>query len=46
MRATLLEGEQLRGRVAWLSRYEFGLAQDGAEVVTIFRHALDDLTEV
>ncbi|MFT4627514.1 MAG: sRNA-binding regulator protein Hfq [Myxococcota bacterium] len=42
---TLLEGETLRGRVLWFSRYEFGLEVKGGVEVTIFRHALANLTE-
>lgn len=43
VQATLLEGEILRGRVTWFSRYELGMeVKEGVEV-TIFRHALHDL---
>jgi len=46
VRTTLLEGQQFSGRVAWFSRYEFQMAKDGDPAVTIFRHALRDLTEI
>lgn len=46
VQATLLEGEQIRGQVSWLSRFEFGLSHEGADVVTIFRHALDDIDAI
>jgi sRNA-binding regulator protein Hfq len=43
--ATLLEGTQVTGHVAWFSRFEFGVTvRDEAEVV-VFRHALDHLKE-
>ena len=47
VQATTLEGEQLRGRVSWVGRWEFGLelARGGA-CVTVMRHALDDIREV
>lgn len=37
---TLLEGEMVRGAVAWFGRYEFGMTVKGDVEVTIFRHAL------
>ena len=42
--ATLLDGDILRGRVAWFGRYEFGLILRTEAEVTIFRHALKDLS--
>lgn len=42
---TTLEGEQLRGQVAWFGRYEFGLKLKGDAEVVVFRHALHDLRE-
>jgi sRNA-binding regulator protein Hfq len=42
---TLLEGEVLRGIVAWFSRYEFALTVKGGVQVTVFRHALVNVTE-
>lgn len=42
--ATLMEGEQVRGVVRWFGRYEFGLEVRGGVELTIFRHALRDLT--
>lgn len=42
--ATTLEGDLLRGRVAWFSRYEFALElKPGVELV-LFRHALRDIS--
>ncbi len=41
--ATTLEGEVLRGTVAWFSRFEIGLAIKGGSVITVFRHALHAL---
>lgn len=46
IQVTLLEGELLRGTVAWFSRYEFGLKLKGDTDVVVFRHALHDLREV
>lgn len=46
VRATLLEGEQFSGRIAWFSRYEFQMTQGDAQTVTVFRHALRDLAEI
>lgn len=43
---TLLEGEQLRGQVAWFGRYEFGLTIKGDVEMTIFRHALANVRSV
>jgi len=43
--ATLLEGEQFSGEIGWFSRYEFQMIHKGEPVVTIFRHALHDLSE-
>ncbi|MBW1879268.1 MAG: hypothetical protein JRI25_04405 [Deltaproteobacteria bacterium] len=43
--ATLLEGERFTGEIGWFSRYEFQMTQEGDPVVTIFRHALHDLSE-
>lgn len=45
VQATLLEGEQLRGKVSWFSRFEFGLVVKGGVEVVVFRHALADLGE-
>lgn len=45
VQATLLEGEVLRGTVAWFGRYEFGLTLKGDVEVTVFRHALHELTD-
>lgn len=46
VQATLLEGEVLRGTIAWFGRYEFGLQLRTEVEVTVFRHALHDLTDV
>ncbi len=43
--ATTLEGEVFKGQVQWFSRFEFGLHLKGDVDVTVFRHALHDLTE-
>lgn len=40
---TLLEGEILRGRVGWFSRYEIGLEIRGETEIGVFRHALVDV---
>jgi sRNA-binding regulator protein Hfq len=43
--ATLLEGLQVPGTIAWFSRFEIGIAlKEGPEVV-VLRHALDHLKE-
>lgn len=42
--ATLLEGTQVRGLVSWFGRYEFGIAPRRGGAITVFRHALHDLT--
>lgn len=41
---TTVEGDVLRGVVAWFSRYEFGLRLKGDVEVTVFRHALQDIS--
>jgi len=46
VQATLLEGEVLRGTVTWFGRYEFGMLLKSDVPVTVFRHALHDLTDV
>lgn len=43
IQVTLLEGEQLKGQVAWFGRFEFGLRLKGDTLVTVFRHALADV---
>jgi sRNA-binding regulator protein Hfq len=43
--ATTLEGEMFKGHVQWFSRYEFGMKLKGDTDVTLFRHALHDLSE-
>jgi sRNA-binding regulator protein Hfq len=43
--ATLLEGEQFTGEIGWFSRYEFQMTHKGEPVVSVFRHALYDLSE-
>ncbi len=45
VQATLLEGEVLKGTVTWFGRYEFGMMLKSDVEVTIFRHALHDLTD-
>lgn len=42
---TCLEGDQFKGRVTWIGRYEFGLMVKGNVEVVIFRHALADVSE-
>lgn len=44
VQATLVDGDVLRGVVQWFSRYEFGLMIKGDVEVTVFRHALHDLS--
>jgi len=39
----LLEGEQIRGRIDWFSRYEIGLLLKGDVELSVFRHALQNL---
>lgn len=41
---TLVDGEVFRGSVQWFSRYEFGLLLKGDVEITVFRHALQDLS--
>ncbi|HJN73326.1 MAG TPA: hypothetical protein QGF58_05265 [Myxococcota bacterium] len=41
----LIEGEILKGRVAWAGRFEFGLVVKNKIEVTMFRHALVSLSE-
>lgn len=46
IQVTLLEGEILRGTVAWFSRYEFGLKlKSGDAEVAVFRHAIHELRD-
>lgn len=45
VQVTLLEGEQIKGVVTWFGRYEFGLKLKGDVEITVFRHALHDLSE-
>ena len=40
-----LEGDVLRGKVAWVGRFEFGLEVKGGIEVVVFRHALAKLSE-
>lgn len=44
VQATLVDGDILKGVVQWFSRYEFGLLVKGDVEVTVFRHALHDLS--
>lgn len=46
VQATLLEGDVLRGTLTWFGRYEFGMRLKSDVEVTVFRHALFDLTDV
>lgn len=46
VQATLLEGELIRGTLTWFGRYEFGLRLKSDVEITVFRHALHDLTDV
>jgi sRNA-binding regulator protein Hfq len=41
---TLLDGEILRGVLTWFGRYEFGLKLRSDAEVTVFRHALRDIS--
>ncbi len=41
---TLLEGELIKGRVRWFSRYEMALEVRGDATLYIFRHALHDVS--
>lgn len=42
---SLREGEVFRGQLAWVGRFELGLAVKGKVELTIFRHALENLGE-
>ena len=44
VRVSCLEGEVFSGEVAWVARWEIGLAVKGASLV-IFRHSIVDFTE-
>lgn len=44
-RAETLEGDELRGLVSWVGRYEFGLRQGNTAEVVVMRHALRRFTE-
>lgn len=39
----LLEGDQIRGRIVWFSRYEMGIQVKGGAEISVFRHALQNL---
>lgn len=45
LQITTLEGEQVAGRVTWLSEFEFGLELKGGVEVVVLRHAVADLKE-
>lgn len=42
--ATLIDGTVLRGVIEWFGRYEFGVRLKADASVTVFRHALRDLS--
>ncbi|MCB9744861.1 MAG: hypothetical protein H6741_04035 [Alphaproteobacteria bacterium] len=42
---TTLEGDQFKGKVTWIGRYEFGLMVKGNVEVTLLRHALVEVSE-
>ncbi|MCA9495149.1 MAG: hypothetical protein KC621_34715, partial [Myxococcales bacterium] len=42
--ATLIDGTVMRGVIEWFGRYEFGLRLKADTSVTVFRHALRDLS--
>lgn len=42
--ATSLEGDQFKGKVTWIGRYEFGLLVKGNVEVVILRHALAEVS--
>jgi sRNA-binding regulator protein Hfq len=44
LNVTLLDGEILRGHLQWFGRYEFGFKLRSDAVVTVFRHALRDVS--
>ncbi|MCO4744104.1 MAG: hypothetical protein KC912_04910 [Proteobacteria bacterium] len=41
---TLLEGEVIKGKIAWFGRWEFAIAVKGDHEIAIFRHALAAFT--
>lgn len=45
VRAVTLEGDAVTGELRWMSRWEFGLELKGRAMVTVFRHALADVSE-
>ncbi|MFK7930571.1 MAG: hypothetical protein AB8H79_20465 [Myxococcota bacterium] len=42
---TLLEGEQFKGEIMWFGRYEFAVQLKGGAQITVFRHALHEMTD-
>jgi len=46
VRVVSLEGERFQGTIQVMSRYEFILKLKGGVLLTVFRHALADLSEV
>jgi sRNA-binding regulator protein Hfq len=45
VKVTLLEGEQFRGEITAMCRYEFVLKLKGGVEIVIFRHSLADISE-
>jgi len=46
IKVVTLEGERFQGNIQVMSRYEFILKLKGGVMITVFRHALADLSEV
>lgn len=45
-RVESLEGDELRGLVTWVGRYEFGLGQSGGAELVVMRHAIRQFEEI
>ncbi len=45
-RLETLEGDELRGMVTWVGRYELGLGQKGGAEIVVMRHAIRQFEEV
>ncbi len=41
---SLLDGDHVKGQILWFGRYEFGLKMKGDVEITVFRHALRNLS--
>ena len=43
IQVVLVDGEVIRGKLAWFGRYEFGLRVRGEVDLVVFRHALREV---